>query len=181
MPSHIQAASPFNVFAHDGGNAEIPFAACPLLAASSTNVQEISIRATTGTAASAKALIFAGTSTTNNTAATIAITRPLGGSGLVAINNARAVHILLKADPLTVAETNGTPASRTTTGTWKITTTGGTPILYSGQFSITAADQVYSVSLILPPPGIEGASQQLMIDFTTFALATHLQVLSAAP
>lgn len=185
MPSFIQTAPPISVFAHDGGNADIPFSGCVPLAASSTNVQEISIRATSGTAASAKALIFASTTTTNNAAATIAITRPLGGTGLVSLAGFRALHILLTADPLTIAETNGTPASRTTTGEWKITAADGTTILFSGKFSITAADQVYSHSVVLPESGILDASPaavyQLMVNFTTFALATHLQVLSAAP
>ena len=183
MSFFIESLPPFSIFPATGGSsgAELSGQGAAEILGSDDNINVISIRATSGTAASTKTLIFTGTSVTNDAAATVVLGRPLGGTGLATLANLEALHVLLTTDPLTAAETLGTAASRTTAGNWKLTDATGTAIWAMGTFSVNAAGQSYSTAHTAQPQIAADAGLKLTIVFTTFALATHLQVLSAAP
>ena len=184
MSLHLRATTPLRVrtttYNTDGvGVAWLPTVATALLTAAGTNVQQISIRATAGTAASSKELHFSATTATNSAAATLSYVRPFGGSGLATLAQLRAIQILLTADPVTTAEIEAaSTATRATSGYWTLTDTTLVTTFAKGVFEIDTAGEAYARTVILPED--LGASVKLNFYFTTFALATHLQVLTAA-
>lgn len=188
MSSILKAATPFAIFkdtyeeeATTSPEAALPFAKAYDLS-SSNNINQITIRATSGTAGSSKTINFTGTTATNNAAATITLARPLGGSGLATIANLRGYHILITGDPLTQAELLAglSPDARTCAGYWFLSPSGsGTPVYAYGKFSITAAGQVYSATAF--HAAAIAANLKLTLNFTTFTLTTQVQILTAAP
>lgn len=158
-----------------GGVASLPIEQSLTLPGTATNVNEITIRAAAGTAATLpNDLLFSGTSTTNDVAATITYARPLGGSGLATMAKLRAIEIRVSADPETTAEIEAGigPLDRTTNGTIDLTNFGVGQLT----FEVSSPREVWRFMLYRP---IEATSlPALTLSFNSFSLRAKVEILT---